>query len=132
MLRTASFTKEMIMMIWKPKLPWKIRYYRVIVVERDHKVRQRLAKHYREHLEPQYAGKKRSVIVRVKNIADAQEKINGGFDPDLIIFSVYFPEVGRREMRGFLNGRAAKDIPKTVVFSVISLIPQVAPEHAAR
>ncbi|MCX6722043.1 MAG: hypothetical protein NTY04_02550 [Candidatus Staskawiczbacteria bacterium] len=111
-------------MIPRPKMPWKQKDFRVIIIDRDNSTRQRLTKHYREQLAKSYARSARSVVVKLKNIGDAIEKIRGGFKPHLVIFSVSFPESGRGELRTFLNSNVDRHIPEPVTFVMVTLAPQ--------
>jgi hypothetical protein len=116
--------KERSNMIPRPRMPWKQKEFRVIIIDTDNSTRQRLTKHYREHLKESYARSARSVIVKLKNIGDAINKIKGGFKPHLVVFSVSFPESGRGELRTFLNSNVDRYVPEPVTFAMVTLAPQ--------
>lgn len=82
---------------------WKQKVYRVLAIDTDKDIRQKLIDYYCKNLKYRYAPNDRSMVYRAKDISDAQKKIGRGLDLHLIVFSQNFPELKREQLREWLS-----------------------------
>jgi len=84
-----------------------VKEFRVIVLDEDKIVRQKLAEYYRKNLAQQYAPKVKSIVRKAKNISIARQKISEGFINNenirLVVFSQDFSEIEKAKLRDALS-----------------------------
>ena len=80
----------------------KGRVVRILVIDPDKAVRQRLLEQHHKH--PEYPNV-REKIYNARNIPEAEKKIAQviGFELDIAVFSRSFPEAPRSRLREWLN-----------------------------
>jgi len=87
--------------------------FRVLVVDGDKNVRQKLVDYYFERLKHRYAPKARNIVCKAKDVLDAQRK-----NPNLhlVIFSLEFPESEKKQLREWLS-----DFVRKITFITVPL-----------
>ena len=98
------------------------RTFKVMIVDGNAGTRQELANYYAAFVRAKYLQRyDDDQICRVNNIPKAQEKVQGGFNPHIIIFAMGFPEAKIDELRHWLASRRT-EVPTFLLFDLLARV----------